>query len=64
MATGPDPRFPAGNSPIRGRGWGRFHPHREVNGDKSSPVGSGGDGDDSPSPVPVPRVPDLIGLAQ
>jgi hypothetical protein len=39
MAMGPDPRFPAGNSSIKGWGWGRFSPRGDVNGEKSSPDG-------------------------
>jgi hypothetical protein len=36
---GPDPRFPAGNSSVRGWGWGSFFPHGDVNGEISSPEG-------------------------
>jgi hypothetical protein len=32
MAMGPDPRFPVGNSPIRGRVWDEFSPRGDLNG--------------------------------
>jgi hypothetical protein len=57
MSTGPDPRFPAGNSPIRGRGRGQLLPHGDPNGRKTIPVGDGGDGDGNPSPEPDPHKP-------
>ena len=55
--NGPDPRFPVGNSPIRGRGWGQIDPHGDLNGEKFPPVGSGGDGDGGSIPVPDIRFP-------
>jgi hypothetical protein len=56
MARGPDPRFPAGNSPIKGRGWGDFCLHGGENREKSILVGSNGDGDGPVSPVPAPHI--------
>ena len=57
MAMGPDPRFPAGNSPIRGRGWEQICPHGELNGEEMPPVGSHGVGYGCASPVPVSPIP-------
>lgn len=36
MAMDPDPRFPAGNSFIRGFGWESLFPHEDVNEEKFS----------------------------
>ena len=57
MSTRPLLRFPAGNSPIRERGWYKFCSHENLNSRKLVPVGSGGDGDGLVSPVPVPVSP-------
>jgi hypothetical protein len=55
MSTGPVPRFPVGNSPIRGWRWYEFYPHGGLNGAEVIPVGDhgGGDGMQAPSPLPV-----------
>jgi hypothetical protein len=55
MSTGPDPRIPAGNSLIRGQGWGELFPHRELNGPNPIPVGDHGGRDGMQAPVPAPR---------
>jgi hypothetical protein len=57
MAMGLDPRFPAGNFLIRGRGCDPFTPHGDLFGRKSIPIGSGGDGMGSITPYPIPANP-------
>ena len=54
---GPETRFSAGNSSTGDRGWERFTPHGETNGENSLPIGSGGFGDVPYVPVPETRVP-------
>ena len=46
---------PAGNSPIRGRGWYEFYPHGGLNGAEVIPVGDHRGGDGMQAPVPAPR---------
>jgi hypothetical protein len=40
---------------IRGQVWGQIHPHRDLNGAKSIPIGSGEGGDGGAVPIPAPR---------
>ena len=57
MAMGPDPRFPVGNSPIRGRVWDKFSPRGDLNGGNLIPVGFAGTGTGNHPPSPFPVYP-------
>ena len=54
---GPDPRFPAGNSPIRGQVWDEFSPRGDLNGGNLIPVGFAGTGTGNHPPSPFPVYP-------
>jgi hypothetical protein len=52
---GPIPQSPAGNSSIRGWGWGDNSPHGERYRQESIPIGDGGDGYDLSPSIPATR---------